>query len=111
MLLASVTDAALVAGRIARAVEMAPVAGQPIEQTLVTGLVDRELLLILDNLEHLLDAAMIVSEVLAAAPGVDVLATSREPLHIAREQRIDVTAARARGRPGAVHRARPSRPA
>ncbi|MFZ0376663.1 MAG: BTAD domain-containing putative transcriptional regulator [Solirubrobacteraceae bacterium] len=111
VLLASVTDAALVAGRIARAVGMAPVAGQPIEQTLVTGLVDRELLLILDNLEHLLDAAMIVSEVLAAAPGVDVLATSREPLHIAGEQRIDVTAARARGRPGAVHRARPSRPA
>ena len=33
---------------------------------------------------------MIVSELLAAAPGVDVLVTSREPLHIAGEQRIDV---------------------
>ena len=90
VLLASVTDAALVAGHIARAVGVDPVAGQPIEQALVAALADRELLLILDNLEHLLDAVMIVSELLAAAPGVDVLVTSREPLHIAGEQRIDV---------------------
>jgi predicted ATPase/DNA-binding SARP family transcriptional activator len=90
VLLASVTDAALVAGHIARAVGIDPVAGQPIEQSLASALADRELLLILDNFEHLLGGAMIVSEVLAAAPGVDVLATSREPLRIAGEQRVDV---------------------
>ena len=90
MLLASVTDAALVAGYIARAVGIEPVAGQPIEQSLASALADRELLLVLDNFEHLLGGALIVSEVLAAAPGVDVLVTSREPLRIAGEHRVDV---------------------
>ena len=90
VLLASVTDAALVAGHIARAVGIDPVAGQPIEQSLASALADRELLLVLDNFEHLLGGAMIVSEVLAAAPGVDVLVTSREPLRIAGVHRVDV---------------------
>lgn len=49
-------------------------------------LTDAECLLIFDNCEHLVDgAAKIVSEILAAAPGVHVLATSREPLSLAGE--------------------------
>jgi predicted ATPase/class 3 adenylate cyclase len=46
----------------------------------------RELLLLLDNFEHLLDAAPSVSTVLGACTGVRVLVTSRAPLHVAGEQ-------------------------
>ena len=52
---------------IARAWGSAPSPGSR-SSDLAGALAGRELLLMLDNLEHLLDAAMIVSEVLAAAP-------------------------------------------
>jgi predicted ATPase len=45
---------------------------------------DKELLLVLDNCEHLLEAtAQLVSEVIGAAPGVRMVATSGEPLSVA----------------------------
>ena len=50
----------------------------------------RELLLVLDNFEHLLEAAPIVTELLAAASGLRVLATSREPLNLSGEHRYAV---------------------
>ena len=43
------------------------------------------MLLVLDNLEHVIDAALFVSDLLASAPRVTVVATSREPLHIRAE--------------------------
>ena len=46
----------------------------------------RELLILLDNFEHLLDAAPAVSSVLAASGGLRVLVTSRAPLHVSGEQ-------------------------
>ncbi|HEX5692775.1 MAG TPA: NB-ARC domain-containing protein, partial [Roseiflexaceae bacterium] len=46
---------------------------------------DKRMLLVLDNFEHLLDGAPLVSHLLAAAPGVTVLATSREALHLQEE--------------------------
>ncbi|PKW12004.1 Predicted ATPase [Streptomyces sp. 1222.5] len=50
-------------------------------QALVAQLTGRELLLVLDNCEHLVDAcAALASQVIARCPGVVVLATSREPL-------------------------------
>ena len=48
----------------------------------------RTTLLLLDNLEHLLDAAPRLSELLHKAPGVNVLAASREPLKLGGEQRF-----------------------
>lgn len=45
----------------------------------------KRLLLILDNFEHLLDGAPLVSALLAAAPGLKILATSREALHLQEE--------------------------
>src|SRR4029077_12786151 len=52
---------------------------------------DRQLLLVVDNCEHLLDAAAeLVTEISSAAPGVRVIATSREPLSAPREQVIPV---------------------
>ena len=45
----------------------------------------RQLLLVMDNFEHLLDGADILSEILQAAPSVKILATSRERLHLQSE--------------------------
>ena len=54
----------------------------------------RELLLILDNFEHVLDAAPLVAELLARRPRLTVLATSREPLRIRAERVFRARAAR-----------------
>src|SRR5215472_7175066 len=52
---------------------------------------DRELLLVMDNREHLLEAAAeLVSEVIRAAPRVRVIATSREPLSVPGEHVVPV---------------------
>ncbi len=50
----------------------------------------KRILLLLDNFEHLLSAAPLVSELLAAGSGVKVLATSREPLHLYGEREFPV---------------------
>ena len=44
----------------------------------------------LDNFEHLLDAATLVSELLAACPRLTILVTSRVPLRVRGEQRIPI---------------------
>ncbi len=59
-------------------------------EQLIAQLRDRELLLVLDNLEHLLDGAELIADVLKAAPGVKVLATSRERLDLLSEQLFEV---------------------
>src|SRR5262252_11165938 len=52
---------------------------------------DKELLLVMDNSEHLLEAAAeLVSEVIRAAPRVRVIATSREPLSVPGEHVVPV---------------------
>ena len=51
---------------------------------------DRRLLLVLDNLEQLPGAAGVVAELLAAAPRLVVLATSRGPLHLSAEHEVPV---------------------
>lgn len=56
------------------------------KEKLLGYLAARRMLLILDNFEHLVHGAEIVSEILQTAPGVHVLATSRERLHIREEQ-------------------------
>ena len=88
--LAPIRDEALIVSEIARVLDVGPVAGEPLRQTLSATLAERQLLLVLDNFEHLLDAAGVVAELLAAAPNVDVLCTSREPLRIRGEQRLQV---------------------
>lgn len=90
VLLAPVAQGSLVATEMAKVLGVDPVGGQALEETLVDVLAERELLLVLDNFEHLLDAADLVALVLAAGPGVDVLVTSREPLRIHPEHRLEV---------------------
>lgn len=57
-------------------------ANKDVVASLERTLRERELLLVLDNFEHLLDASPLVDRLLRAAPGLRLLATSREPLNL-----------------------------
>jgi predicted ATPase/transcriptional regulator with XRE-family HTH domain len=90
--LAPLADPALIAARIAEAVAGPDLtAGSPAD-ALVELLRERRVLLLLDNAEHLLAGVSVVAEILAACPGVRVLATSRAPLHLRGERQVVVPA-------------------
>jgi len=61
------------------------------ETDLLSFLSDKELLLILDNFEHLLEDMQIVEDILRSASDVKLLVTSREPLNLPAEWQIDVS--------------------
>lgn len=88
--LAPISDPALVINAIASAISVNETHDQRLIETLKHALRDSQMLLILDNFEHLLSAAPQVSELLSAAPQLKVLATSREPLHLYGEQEYAV---------------------
>ena len=68
-----------------------PAAGVPNMQRLVDALLASQMLLIVDNCEHVLgSAARIVDQIMQQAPAVQVLATSREPLLVSGEQIMGV---------------------
>ena len=84
--LAPLTDAALVLPAIAQALAVREAAGQTPRDALHAHLAGRRTLLVLDNLEHLLEAAPAVAELLGAAGELRVLAVSRAPLRVRDEQ-------------------------
>ncbi|HEY1389222.1 MAG TPA: LuxR C-terminal-related transcriptional regulator [Ktedonobacterales bacterium] len=88
--LAPISDPALVPRAIANVLGIRDTPNQPLMATLQQALRERHLLLILDNFEHVLAAASCVSDLLAAAPHLKVLTTSREPLHLYGEQEYEV---------------------
>ena len=76
-----------VASAVARVLGLREEEGRPLIDTLAKQLAPLELLLVLDNCEHLLDAcAPIVESLLRAAPRLRMVATSREPLGAPGEQ-------------------------
>ncbi len=87
--LAAVRDPELVPSSIAGALGLLSASQPPLERVR-EHLRDRRLLLVLDNLEQVLDGALIIAELLREAPGITVLATSRAPLRIAGEQEFPV---------------------
>jgi predicted ATPase/class 3 adenylate cyclase len=85
--LAPLTDPLRVPQAVASALHVKEEAGRSVLDVLVGQLADRRLLLVLDNCEHLLEAcARLAGALLAAAPGVSILASSREPLHVGGER-------------------------
>jgi len=84
--LAEVADPALVRSAVATALGVPELPERPAAQALTDHLRSRRLLLVLDNFEHLLPAAVTVAQLLDAAPGLTVLATSRAPLRLSGEQ-------------------------
>ena len=88
--LAPLVDAAFVVPTIAQALGVREVGGVPLRDTVHTYLCDRQMLVVLDNLEHLTDAAADVAELVATAPDLDILATSRAPLRLGGEREYPV---------------------
>ncbi|HTU28737.1 MAG TPA: adenylate/guanylate cyclase domain-containing protein [Solirubrobacteraceae bacterium] len=85
--LAALRDANLVGQTIANVLRLSGQSGRPIADTISSAVADRELLLILDNCEHLIDTvAELVRELVVRCSGLEVVVTSRQPLGIAGEQ-------------------------
>lgn len=83
--LSPLSDAGLIAWHIAQSLNIVGPPGGSLADALARELSDKRLLLVLDNFEHLLEGATLVSELLAASPGLKVLAASRAPLRLSRE--------------------------
>src|SRR5688500_2081804 len=88
--LSPITDPALVASAIAQALGLKQAGGHTLQAILGDYLRDRELLLVLDNFEQVVVSARVVAELLAGAPRLKVLVTSREALRVRGEQEFAV---------------------
>jgi predicted ATPase len=87
--LASLRSADQVAGEVAAQVGMQRSGGHSNEEALARWLADRDVLLVLDNCEHVVSAvAELVEDLTARLPRVRVLATSREPLWVVDEVNV-----------------------
>ena len=89
--LAPIAEGEDVPSAIAQALDVTPVRGESAMAACERFLATKRGILVLDNFEHLLTAAPLVSEFLATCPGLRVLATSREALQLRAEQRYAVS--------------------
>jgi predicted ATPase len=89
--LAPLSDPALLPDAILQALKINPTTDSPPLALLKRYLLPKQLLLLLDNFEHLLEGAAGVSALLEAAPRLSVLATSRERLRLYGEQEYPVS--------------------
>ena len=81
--LAPLTDASLVASQLARVLGVPEEPGRSLPQSLIAACRDRQLLVILDNCEHVIgEAASVADQLVRGCPRMIILATSREPLAI-----------------------------
>jgi predicted ATPase/DNA-binding XRE family transcriptional regulator len=88
--LATTNDAAEVLPALSRVLGLARGDGPDLFDVIVGHLRELRLLLVLDNLEHLLSIASVVGDLIAACPGLTVLATSRSPLRLRAEREYAV---------------------
>lgn len=90
--LAALVDETLVPQAIANAFGLREVPGQPLIETLIAHLRPKELLMVIDDWEHLVTAcAYLVEKLLRACPRLKILAASREPLAVAGENLFQVS--------------------
>jgi class 3 adenylate cyclase len=88
---APVTDPAMVWETLATSLRVQPSPGRAVDESVLDYLTAKQLLLVLDNCEHLLDpVARLVDTIEHRCPKVSVLATSREGLAVAGEQLVAV---------------------
>ncbi len=81
--LAATSDPTLVAGQVANVLGISEEPGRPVAATLGDALRSRQLLLVLDTCEHLVDTiADLVHDLITSCPQLRVVATSREPLRV-----------------------------
>jgi predicted ATPase/DNA-binding CsgD family transcriptional regulator len=80
----------LIVPALAEAIGLEFTAGTEPKEQMLDYLSRNSMLLLLDNFEHLLDAAPLVSDILTAAPSVKLLVTSRERLNLVEEWSFEV---------------------
>ena len=89
--LAALRDPALTPDLVAQILGVRPLPNQPLLDALLDFVRPRRMLLVLDNCEHLITAcAALAQTLLSVAPGLTILATSREPLALAGEMLYQV---------------------
>ena len=88
--LAAITDPDLVATTVARAAGVVEAGDTPVQDSLAAALRQAETLLVLDNFEHVLAAAPLVSDLMALCPRLKVLVTSRVLLRVTGEYALPV---------------------
>ncbi|MEO7714757.1 MAG: tetratricopeptide repeat protein [Capsulimonas sp.] len=89
--LADLSDARSIPGAIAETLRLTPSADAPVLDQVIASLSAQPSLLVLDNLEHLVEAAApIVREMLSRAPSLTILVTSRQRLGLEGEREISV---------------------
>jgi predicted ATPase/DNA-binding CsgD family transcriptional regulator len=88
--LAPLSNPSLVISTIAQILGIQEAAGQPLLERLKEGLRQKQLLLLLDNFEQVLSAAVQIADLLSACPRLKVLVTSRERLHVRVEHEFAV---------------------
>lgn len=80
--LAPITDSELVITTIASTLGVSEAGGEPLIDTLTRSLGNNRLLLVIDNFEHVIDAAAVVGELINGAPNIKILSSSRELLRV-----------------------------
>jgi predicted ATPase/class 3 adenylate cyclase len=90
VLLAPIGDPSLVPATIARALGLRETTDRPLMHLLTDHLRGRQLLLLLDNFEQILPAALVVADLLAACPRLKILVTSRATLRLRGERELPV---------------------
>src|SRR5262245_27748880 len=88
--LAAVQDPAFVGPAIAEALGLSDVTAVDLPKRIQAASGDHPVLLVLDNCEHVLDAAPLVADLLTTAPSLRILATSRAPLRVRGEREYAV---------------------
>jgi len=89
--LAPLGDASQIIAEVARAIGVPDAPGRPLIETVSDFLASKDLLLLLDNAEHLVDGvADLAGRLLAGAPGLRIIATSREALRVPGEKILQV---------------------
>ncbi|GIF74447.1 ATP-binding protein [Asanoa siamensis] len=88
--LSTVTTPELVGAALAQVLGVHTSTSRPPVDDVKAHLRDRALLLVIDNFEHVADAAPVVSDLLRSAPGVTALVTSRAPLRLTGEHAVEV---------------------
>ena len=88
--LAPIIEPHLVLSTMAQTLNVKETSGQSLINILTRHLREKQMLLLLDNFEQVIEAAALVCDLLAACPGLRVLVTTREPLHVYGEQEYSV---------------------
>src|SRR6266568_5966332 len=89
--LTALRDPSLVPQTVAQVLGLREQVDQAFPEQVRAFLQDKQFLLLLDNFEHLLEAADFVADLLVSCPRLQVLVTSRTPLHLRAEQQLVLT--------------------